>query len=156
MVVPTRINRLSRSFTTMPPLRAALAAPSLALLAACTSAGAGNGDNNGGDRPAVALASVEPGRFDSSRPGTPIPLAAIKSMDERQVAGTFGKPVFQRDEGSVARLVRFRSDACDLDIFLYAAGGTWQVRHAEARDRRLRTLPVDRCAGSVSAQKRTA
>jgi hypothetical protein len=51
--------------------------------------------------------------------------------------------------------MRFRSDACDLDLFLYSTGGNWQVRHAEARDRALRTLPVDRCAGSVSAQKRT-
>jgi hypothetical protein len=77
-------------------------------------------------------------------------------MDERQVAGTFGSPVFQREESGVVRLLRFRSDACDLDLFLYATGGHWQVRHAEARDRTLRALPVDRCAGSVSAQKRTA
>jgi hypothetical protein len=137
------------------PLRA-LVALGLVPLAACTGAGGGNGGGSsaGGDRPAVALTSVEPGRFESSRPGTPIPLATIKSMDERQVAGTFGRPVFQRDESGVARLVRFRSDACDLDLFLYSSGGTWQVRHAEARDRTLRTLPVDRCAGSVSAQKR--
>ncbi|HKU99482.1 MAG TPA: hypothetical protein VJR58_29590 [Vineibacter sp.] len=102
----------------------------------------------------MTLTSVEPGRFESSRPGTPIALATIKTMDEGQVASTFGRPVLQRNEGTVARLLRFRSDACDLDLFLYSAGGTWQVRHAEARDRALRTLPVDRCAGSVSAQRR--
>jgi hypothetical protein len=133
------------------PPRVIAAALGFTLLTACTGAG-----GDGGDRPAVTLTSVEPGRFESSRPGTPIPLTTIKTMDERQVAGTFGQPVFQRDESGVARLLRFRSDACDLDLFLYSTGGSWQVRHAEARDRALRTLPVDRCAGSVSAQRRTA
>ncbi|TXL73085.1 hypothetical protein FHP25_23115 [Vineibacter terrae] len=135
------------------PPRVIAAALGVFLLTACTG---GGGGGDGGDRPAVTLTSVEPGRFESSRPGTPIPLATIKTMDDRQVAGTFGRPVFQRDESGGARLLRFRSDACDLDLFMYSAGGSWQVRHAEARDRSLRTLPVDRCAGSVSAQKRTA
>ncbi len=135
------------------PLRVMIVALSVVSMTACTSGG-GDGGTSGGDRPAVTLTSVEPGRFDSSRPGTPIPLATLKTMDERQVTSTFGRPVFQRDEGGVARLLRYRSDACDLDLFLYSNGGTWQVRHAEARDRSLRTLPVDRCAGSVSAQKR--
>jgi hypothetical protein len=94
------------------------------------------------------------GRLESGRPGTPIPLATLKTMDDRRVAATFGNPVFQRDDNGVVRLLRFRSDACDLDLFLYAAGGAWQVRHAEARDRTLRAVPVDRCAGSVAAQRR--
>lgn len=135
------------------PMRVIIVALSFVSMTACTSAG-GDAGGNGGDRPAVTLTSVEPGRFESSRAGTPISLATIKTMDERHVAGTFGRPVFQRDESGVARLLRFRSDACDLDLFLYSNGGSWQVRHAEARDRSLRTLPVDRCAGSVSAQKR--
>ncbi|HJQ56810.1 MAG TPA: hypothetical protein VJ890_07880 [Vineibacter sp.] len=102
----------------------------------------------------MTLAGVEPGQFSSSRPGSPIPLATLKTMDERQVTATFGNPAFQRDESGVVRLLRFKSDACDLDLFLYSTAGTWQVRHADARDRLLRTLPVDRCAGSVAAQKR--
>ena len=134
------------------PLRVVIVALGFVSMTACTSAG-GDGSSSA-DRPAVTLTSVEPGRFESSRPGTPIALATIKTMDEGQVASTFGRPVLQRNEGTVARLLRFRSDACDLDLFLYSAGGTWQVRHAEARDRALRTLPVDRCAGSVSAQRR--
>jgi hypothetical protein len=121
-------------------------------LTACTGGGATGG--SGAERPALALASVEPGRFESGRPGTPIPLATLKTMDDRRVAATFGNPVFRRDDNGVVRLLRFRSDACDLDLFLYAAGGAWQVRHAEARDRTLRTVPVDRCAGSVAAQRR--
>jgi hypothetical protein len=130
---------------------------SLGFLGACTSAGGnGNGTGNGSDRPTMALTGIEPGHFASARPGTPIPLTTIKAMDEHQVANTFGTPVFQREESGVVRLLRFRSDACDLDLFLYAAGDRWQVRHAEARDRTLRALPVDRCAGSVSAQKRVA
>jgi hypothetical protein len=139
-----------------PPLRVALVAFSLVSLNGCLGfgGGGGGGGGNGDDRPAVALTSVEPGHFESSRPGTPIPLATLKTMDERQVASTFGRPVFQRDENGVARLLRFRSDACDLDLFLYATGSSWQVRHAEARDRSLRTLPADRCAGSVAAQRR--
>lgn len=132
-----------------------LVALSVVSLSACMGSG-GDGTGSGGDadRPALALVSVEPGRFDSSRPGTPIALTALKTMDDRQVAGTFGSPVFQRDDNGVVRLLRFRSDACDLDLFLYAAGGGWQVRHAEARDRSLRAVPVDRCAGSVAAQRR--
>lgn len=137
-------------------LRAALAASAAVSLTACLGGGDDGGAGNGGSRPAVSLSSVEPGRFDSGRPGTPIALSAIKAMDDRQVAATFGAPVFQRDESGVAKLLRFRSDACDLDLFLYMSGSSWQVRHAEARDRSLRTLPVDRCAGSVSAQRRSA
>lgn len=130
---------------------------SLAFLGACTSSGgSGNGAGNGSDRPAMSLTGIEPGHFASGRPGIPIPLNTIKTMDERQAVATFGSPIFQREENGVVRLMRFRSDACDLDLFLYAAGGRWQVRHAEARDRNLRALPVDRCAGSVSAQKRVA
>jgi len=135
------------------PMRVMIVALSFVSMTACTGAG-GDGGGSSADRPAVTLTSVEPGRFESSRPGTPISLATIKTMDERQVGSTFGRPVFQRDESGVARLLRFRSDACDLDLFLYSNGGSWQVRHAEARDRTLRTLPVDRCAGSVSAQRR--
>jgi len=138
-----------------PLLRVAVVALSLGSLTACMGfGGSDGGGGSGDDRPAVTLTSVEPGRFDSSRPGTPIPMATLKTMDERQVGSTFGRPVFQRDENGVARLMRFRSDACDLDLFLYVTGSTWQVRHAEARDRSLRTLPVDRCAGSVAAQRR--
>jgi hypothetical protein len=129
----------------------------LASATACTAttSSRNGGSGNGTDRPAVTLASVEPGQFSSGRPGAPIPLTTLKSMDDRQVAATFGNPVFQRDDNGVVRLLRFRSDACDLDVFLYSSGGSWQVRHADARDRQLRTLPVDRCAGSVAAQKRS-
>ncbi len=142
-----------------PPLRVAVVALSLVSLTACmgfggSRSGGGGGGSNGDERATVTLTSVEPGRFESSRPGTPIPLATLKTMDERQVASSFGRPVFQRDENGAARLLRFRSDACDLDLFLYPSGSAWQVRHAEARDRSLRTLPADRCAGSVAAQKR--
>jgi hypothetical protein len=127
---------------------------SLASLSACTATSSSRNGSNGADRPAVTLASVEPGQFNSSRAGSPIALSTLKTMDDRQVAATFGTPVFQRDDSGVVRLLRFRSDACDLDLFLYSTGGSWQVRHADARDRQLRSLPVDRCAGSVAAQKR--
>lgn len=140
---------------TRPATRLALTALCLVSLAACTSGkGASTGNGNGADRPAVTLASVEPGQFNSSRAGSPISVTTLRTMDERQVAATFGRPVFQREDGGVVRLLRFQSDACDLDLFLYSSGGVWQVRHADARDRQLRTLPVDRCAGSVAAQKR--
>jgi hypothetical protein len=118
-------------------------------LAACVS------DSSGGRTVSqYSLSSAEPGVFTSSNSGQPIPLESVRGMDERRVAQTFGRPVFTREDGP-SRLLRFRSDACDLDLFLYQAGGGWQVRHIEARDPRLRTLPVDRCAGSVAAQKRT-
>lgn len=120
-------------------------------LAACVG-----GDASGGRTVSqYSLSSAEPGVFRSSNSGQPIPLDSLRGMDERRVAQTFGRPVFTREDGP-SRLLRFRSDACDLDLFLYQAGGGWQVRHVEARDPRLRALPVDRCAGSVAAQKRTA
>ena len=122
----------------------------LAALGACT----GGGD--AGPRTSYTLSGVEPGVFASSSAGNPIGMDRLKGMDERTVAATFGRPVFTRDDGPV-RVLRFRSDACDLDLFLYPAGGSRQVRHAEARDPKLRTLnPVDRCAGSVAAQRRSA
>jgi hypothetical protein len=119
-------------------------------LAACTT------DASGGRTVSqYSLSTAEPGVFTSSNSGQPIALETLRGMNERQVEQTFGRPVFTRADGP-SRLLRFRSDACDLDLFLYQAGGGWQVRHAEARDPRLRALPVNRCAGSVAAQKRTA
>lgn len=119
-------------------------------LAACVS------DSSGGRSVSqYSLSTADPGVFSSSNSGQPIALDTIRGMDDRRVAQTFGRPVFTRDDGPT-RMLRFRSDACDLDLFMYQTGGGWQVRHVEARDPRLRTLPVDRCAGSVSAQKRSA
>lgn len=128
---------------------AALAFCALSLAACVTDSSGGRSVSQ------YSLSSAEPGVFTSSKSGQPIPLESVRGMDERRVAATFGRPVFTREDGP-SRLLRFRSDACDLDLFLYQAGGGWQVRHVEARDPRLRTLPVDRCAGSVAAQKRTA
>lgn len=131
-------------------MRLAVLALCAVSLAACVS------DSSGGRTVSqYSLSSAEPGVFTSSNAGQPIPLETVRGMDERRVAQTFGRPVFTREDGP-SRLLRFRSDACDLDLFLYQTGGGWQVRHAEARDPRLRTLPVNRCAGSVAAQKRTA
>ncbi len=55
--------------------RLVLVALGLVMVGACTTTrgnGAGNGGSQGkdADRPTVALASAEPGRFQSSRPGT--------------------------------------------------------------------------------------
>jgi hypothetical protein len=131
-------------------MRLAALALSALSLAACVS------DSSGGRTVSqYSLSSADPGVFASSNSGQPIPLETLRGMDERRVMQTFGRPVFTRDDGP-ARLLRFRSDACDLDLFLYQTGAGWQVRHVEARDPRLRTLPVDRCAGSVAAQKRSA
>ncbi|MGE0421487.1 MAG: hypothetical protein AB7O88_04445 [Reyranellaceae bacterium] len=130
--------------------RLAVLALSALSLAACVS------DSSGGRSVSqYSLSSADPGVFKSSNAGQPIALESLRGMNERQVAQTFGRPVFTRDDGP-SRLLRFRSDACDLDLFLYQTGGGWQVRHAEARDPQLRSLPVHRCAGSVAAQKRTA
>lgn len=119
-------------------------------LAACVS------DASGGRSVSqYSLSTADPGVFSSSNAGQPIALETVRGMNERQIAQTFGRPVFTREDGP-SRLLRFRSDACDLDLFLYQTGAGWQVRHAEARDPRLRPLPVNRCAGSVAAQKRTA
>lgn len=128
----------------------------LALCALPLAACVGVSDSSGGRTVSqYSLSTADRGVFSSSNSGQPIPIDALRGMDERRVVQTFGRPVFTREDGP-SRLWRFRSDACDLDLFLYQAGGGWQVRHAEARDPRLRALPVDRCAGSVAAQRRAA
>lgn len=131
-------------------MRLAALALSALSLAACAS------DSSGGRTVSqYSLSSAEPGVFTSSNSGQPIAQQTVMGMDEREVTRTFGRPVFTREDGPT-RLLRFRSDACDLVLYQYQTGSGWQVRRVEAVDPRLRTLPVDRCAGSVAAQKRSA
>lgn len=131
-------------------MRLAALAVSALSLAACVS------DSSGGRTVShYSLSSAEPGVFTSSNAGQPIPQQTVIGMDERQVTRTFGRPVFDAKDGAT-RVTRFRSDACDLVLYQYQTGNGWQVRRVEAVDRRLLTLPVDRCAGSVAAQKRSA
>ena len=88
-----------------------------AALALCAlSLAACDGDSSGGRSVSqYSLSSAEPGVFASSKSGQPIPLESLRGMDERRVAQTFGRPVFTREDGP-SRLLRFRSDACDLDL----------------------------------------
>ncbi|MBV9836212.1 MAG: hypothetical protein JO055_17470, partial [Alphaproteobacteria bacterium] len=93
-------------------MRLAALAVSALSLAACVS------DSSGGRSVSqYSLSSADPGVFSSSSSGQPIPLETMRGMDERRVAQTFGRPVFTREDGP-SRLMRFRSDACDLDLFL--------------------------------------
>ena len=87
-------------------------------------------------------------------PGVPIAPERIKGMTEQQLVSTFGAPALDRKD-EPARVLRYQSDACTLFVYLYRTGGTsWQAQTADALDTYLRPLPVDQCAGSVSAQKR--
>ncbi len=118
--------------------------PLVLLLGACTTEQA----------PQYALATGEKGVFTSRTPGVPIAPERIKGMTEQQLVSTFGAPALDRKD-EPARVLRYQSDACTLFVYLYRTGGTsWQAQTADALDTYLRPLPVDQCAGSVSAQKR--
>ena len=96
----------------------------------------------------------EKGVFSSRNPGSPIPLARIKGLDETQLGALFGAGVLDRKDDP-ARALRYQSDACQLFVYLYRRDGTtWKAEYADAYDLQLRPLPVDQCAGSVAAQKR--
>jgi hypothetical protein len=96
----------------------------------------------------------EKGVFSSRNPGSPIPLDRIKGLDESQLTALFGTGVLDRKDDP-ARALRYQSDACQLFVYLYRRNGTvWKAEYADAYDLQLRPLPVDRCAGSVAAQKR--
>ncbi len=106
--------------------------------------------------PQYSLGAGEKGIFTSRNAGTPIPADRIKGLDEAQLAAMFGTDVLDRRDDP-ARALRYQSDACVLFVYLYRRNGTaWRAEYADAYDLQLRPLPVDRCAGSVAAQKRRA
>ncbi|MGD9885622.1 MAG: hypothetical protein AB7F22_19695 [Reyranella sp.] len=125
-------------------MRSACTALALALLlGGCTT----------GSEPA-SLTGGEKGVFSSRNAGTPIPADRIKGLDETQLAALLGAGVLDRKD-EPARALRYQSDACQLFVYLYRRDGTtWRAEYADAYDLHLRPLPVDRCAGSVAAQKR--
>lgn len=124
-------------------MRSALWVPIAALLLA--------GCQTGSD-PNYSLTGGETGIFRSTNAGRPIPVHAIKGMDERQLQATFGAPVLDRRDGPT-RALRYQSDGCSL--FVYVSSG--KAQYTEAYDPQLRPLiNVDQCAGSVAAQKRAA
>src|SRR4051812_29543058 len=100
--------------------------------------------------PHYALASGEVGVFRSANPGRAIPASQIKGMDEHQLAATFGPPKLDRRDAAT-RTLRYHSDACTL--FVYMTGD--RAQYADAYDPQMRALPLDQCAGSVAAQKRS-
>ena len=100
--------------------------------------------------PQYSLASGETGVFQSANPGRAIPFSQIKGMDERQLTATFGAPKLDRRDAA-SRVLRYSSDACVL--FIYVSGT--QAEYADAYDPQMRSIPTDRCAGSVAAQKRS-
>jgi hypothetical protein len=124
-------------------MRRSLAALAMAFpLAACVT----------GPAPQYALTSSEAGVFRSANAGRPIPVERIKSMDERELLATFGTPRLDRRDAN-SRVLRYQSDACVL--FVYVSGN--RAQFADAYDPQLRPLsPVDQCAGSVAAQRRSA
>ena len=106
--------------------------------------------------PQYALIGGEKGVFQSRNAGSPIAMDRIRGMSERDVLATFGAPLLDRKDDP-ARVLRYQSDACTLFVSMYRSDGTaWQARFADAYDTHLRPLPVEQCAGSVAAQKRTA
>jgi hypothetical protein len=102
-----------------------------------------------------SLTDTRPGTFSSRSPGRPIPLDQLRDLPDRDVARLLGRPALDRVDGAV-RTQRYHSDGCTLFVHLSQQGSDWRVRHAEAYDPKLRTIPADACAGSVAAQKGTA
>ena len=100
--------------------------------------------------PHYAFTGDQAGVFRSANPGRAIPVSQIKGMDERTLAATFGPPKMDRRDAS-SRVLRYSSDACVL--FVYVTGT--QAQFADAYDPQMRSIPVDQCAGSVAAQKRS-
>ena len=102
-----------------------------------------------------SLTDTRPGTFSSRSPGRPIPLDQLRDMPDRDVARLLGRPALDRVDGAV-RTQRYHSDGCTLFVHLAQQGSDWRVRHADAYDTKLRSIPADACAGSVAAQKGTA
>jgi hypothetical protein len=100
--------------------------------------------------PRYSLTGGEAGVFRSANPGRAIPVSQIKGMDERALAATFGAPQLDRRDAAT-RTLRYHSDACTL--FVYLSGD--RAQYADAYDPQMRALPLEQCAGSVAAQKRT-
>jgi hypothetical protein len=100
--------------------------------------------------PRYSLGSGEAGVFRSANPGRAIPVSQIKGMDERQLATTFGAAKLDRRDAAT-RTLRYHSDACTM--FVYLTGD--RAQYADAYDPQMRALPLDQCAGSVAAQKRS-
>lgn len=101
-----------------------------------------------------SLSGGEKGVFNSRQPGSPIALDRIKGLDETQLLAMFGTGLLDRKDDP-ARALRYQSDACTLFVYLYRRDGVaWKAEYADAYDLQLRPLPVDQCAGSVSAQKK--
>lgn len=116
----------------------------LLLLGGCLSGNDAQLSSTGGEK----------GVFSSRNPGSPIPLYRIKGLDENQLVALFGAGVLDRKDDP-ARALRYQSDACVLFVYLYRRNGAaWRAEFADAYDLQLRPLPVDRCAGSVAAQKK--
>ena len=113
----------------------------------------GLGACSGASSPAnYTLSEGEEGIFTTSNAGRPIPAAQIKGMTEQQLLATFGPPQLDRKD-ALTRVLRYRSDACTLFVFVSSD----RAQYADAYDPKMRRLtPADRCAGSVAAQKRSS
>ncbi|MEQ8505468.1 MAG: hypothetical protein RIB80_09080 [Rhodospirillales bacterium] len=64
-----------------------------------------------------------------------VSVAEVLGFSRSDLVAAFGAPAFQRiDKG--AEILRFRGEACVLDMFLYKDGadGSARVRYFEARD----------------------
>lgn len=116
-------------------------------LAACLGGCSGNSAPTN-----YTLSEGEEGIFTTSNAGRPIAAAQIKGMTEQQLLATFGPPQLDRKD-ALTRVLRYKSDACTLFVFVSAD----RAQYADAYDPKMRRLtPADRCAGSVAAQKRSA
>lgn len=138
-----------RSATVLPPLRAALAAGLLALLAACgTTAGPGVTSTPRASkatqvppvRPASPTGARDP-RF-LSMPG----LEGVIGVAQKDLVRQFGQPRLDVWEGD-ARKLQFSGRACLLDVYLYPTSSSREpvATYVDAR-RQSDGKDVDRAA----------
>jgi hypothetical protein len=134
----------------------------LALLAGCETTGGGssvsggsasNGSNGAGTgeagRPAAGNAStvsaLQAVRFDAGE---------FMGYSPERVLPVLGAPDFVRRDGN-AQIWQYRATSCILDLFLYKANGSTQVKHAELRPRAPATETLDVCYSRLRQDRKT-
>lgn len=137
------------------------AGPCLAIaLAACVARGTGEiavrQPEAPRTEPAVAAVPPQP----PVAPEPPAPPPRLMGLGHAEVVDILGQPAFQRHDAP-ALLLRYRGEACILDLFLYPsasadAAGSPTVEHVEARTTDGHSTVTSDCVAAVMKAKATA
>ena len=121
-------------------------------LAGCQTAGEATGNVSGvgeaskpAGKSANDVAAKQIIRFDANE---------FVGYSPERVLPVLGAPDFVRRDGT-AQIWQYRATNCVLDLFLYKAGSTTEVRHAELRSRVPGAEPLDSCYTRLRQERRT-